>query len=253
MMLAPGKPQPTPGTRPLEVTPQRYPQDQGQPIYLAMSTAIAAIVVFGFSRTIDRALLHPASPRPPILFIHVALSIAWVLLLIVQTCFIRAKKVRWHRRLGIAGALVGIALPCAGIATAIVMTRFHAAEGGADGAAFLVVPFFDMLAFAVTFGWALRLRHWPQYHRRLMLLASCGLTVAAFARFPAWLMPDHCWYIAVDLLILFAIGWEWAVTGHVHPVYRYAIPILLAGQAMTMWVYLSSWGVWLSIAHAVLD
>jgi len=252
MMLATGQRESTRGSRSAQFPKEQYPQGR-QPIYLAMSTAIAAIVVFGFSQTIDHALLHPASPRPWILYVHAGLFTTWIFLLIVQSCFIRAKKVRWHRRLGMAGALIGVALPCAGIATAIVMTRFHAAEGQSDGAAFLVVSFFDMVAFAITFGWALGLRHRPQYHRRLMLLASCGLTVAAFARFPSWLMPNNCWYIGVDVLIVVAIAWEWAVTGRVHPVYRYSVPALLTGQALTMWVYLSSWGVWLSIAHAILD
>ena len=89
--------------------------------------------------------------------------------------------------------MLGGLLPLIGIATALTMTRLNRAESDADvdGEAFLIVSLFDMLAFAVIFGLAVYWRRRPEYHRRLMLMATCGLTVAAFARFPQWLVPSH--------------------------------------------------------------
>ena len=47
-----------------------------------MALLIAAIVAYGFGQTIESKLIHPPFPRPPILYVHVALFSAWVLLFI---------------------------------------------------------------------------------------------------------------------------------------------------------------------------
>lgn len=52
--------------------------------YFTMSLLVAAIVVWGFSRTIDANLFHPALPRPFLLWIHAAAFSAWVAFYIFQ-------------------------------------------------------------------------------------------------------------------------------------------------------------------------
>jgi hypothetical protein len=217
-----------------------------------MAIAIVLVVAFGFGRTVNEGLLHPPSPRPPILFLHAAVFTAWVLLFATQAVLVRFDRVGWHRGLGLAGVALGGLVPVVGIATALAMTRLHRAEGATGGEAFLIVSFFDMLAFAVTFGLAIWWRGRPEYHRRLMLMASCGLTVAAFARFPSWLMPDNAWYVGVDALIGAGVARDWIVLRSVHPVYQYGIPVLVLGQTTTMWIYLSGSPAWTAIAHSLL-
>jgi hypothetical protein len=112
----------------------------------------------------------------------------------------------------------------------------HATEGHVVSATSLIIPFFDMLAFSTSFGLAMRWRRRPEYHRRLMLIATCAITSAAFARFPSWLIPDNCFYLGVDGLILVAIAWEWIATHRIHPVYRFGLPALVIGQAVTMYI-----------------
>ena len=46
--------------------------------------AIAAIVVFGFSHSVDKALIRPARPANPILYLHLLLCVSWLALMIVQ-------------------------------------------------------------------------------------------------------------------------------------------------------------------------
>jgi len=65
------------------------------------------------------------------------------------------------------------------------------AQHGSAGENSLIVPIFDMFAFTVAFGLAVYWRESPEYHRRLVLIATCGLTVAAIARLPSWLVPDN--------------------------------------------------------------
>lgn len=231
-----------------KLSSSRGPRAEGN-FYLGVALAVAVVVVVGFGRTLNARLIHPSSPRPWILYLHVVLFTAWVLLFIAQAALVRLRRVPWHRRLGIAGIVLGGLMPMVGIVTAFVMTREHRALNfgriSNHDERFLIVSFFDMLAFAVTFGLAVYWRRRPEYHRRLMLMATCGLTVAAFARFPKWLMPDNWWYAGVDALILAGAVRDWMVMGRVHPVYLYGLPVLALGQAITMWIYLSGARGWM--------
>jgi hypothetical protein len=231
-------------------TPRRT-RSEGS-FYLGMALAVAFVVAYGFGPTANARLFHPRSPRPWILYVHVALFTAWVLLFIAQAALVRFRRVDWHRRLGLAGILIGGLMPPVGIATAIVMTRLNRAGRNTGGEAFLIVSFFDMLAFAVMFGLAIYWRRRPEYHRRLMLIASCGLTVAAFARFPSWLMPHNSWYFAVDALILAGVARDWIVMRGLNRAYLYGLPALVLGHAATIWIYLSRSPAWVAIAQALL-
>ena len=46
--------------------------------YFAMWLLAAAIVVWGFSHTVDQKLLHAAPPRPMLLWFHGVVFSAWV-------------------------------------------------------------------------------------------------------------------------------------------------------------------------------
>ena len=221
--------------------------------YLWVGLAVAVIVSFGFSRTVGAGLLHPSSPRPLILYMHAIMSTAWVLLFITQAALVRSRRVSWHRRIGLAGFALGCLMPIAGIETALTMTRLHIAEGNRKEESTLVVSFFDMLAFAVTFGLATYWRGRSEYHRRLMLIATCGLTVAAFARFPSWLMPHNAWYLGSDALILAGAARDWVLMRRVHPVYLYGLPALIVGQVTTMLIYVSGARTWVALAHKLLQ
>jgi hypothetical protein len=211
---------------------------RGSWVYFFVSITIVLMVAFGFGQTIDSALLHAKSPRPWILYVHIALFTAWIVLFAVQTALIRSKHVAWHRRLGMAGLALGATMPFVAIAAVFAMNRLHAAEGHFARPTSLVVPFFDMLAFTLSLGLGIRWRRRPDYHRRLMLLATCAITSAAFARFPVWLIPDNCFYLGVDGLILIAIAWEMIQSRNIHAVYRFGLPAFIAGQAATMYIFL---------------
>jgi hypothetical protein len=220
--------------------------------YLAIALAIAVVVAIGFGPTANARLFHPPSPRPLILHMHAMVFTVWVLLFIVQAALVRTHRLVWHRRLGVFGFVLGALVPVGGVATALIMTRLHRADGEMGGESFLIISLFDMLAFAVAFGLAMHWRRRPEYHRRLTLIASCGLTVAAFARFPSWLMPDNAWYVGVDMLIIAGAARDWFVMRRVHPVYMYGLPMLVLGQATAMWIYLSGAPAWVAIAQTLL-
>jgi hypothetical protein len=221
--------------------------------YFLMSLLVAVVVLYGFSRTVETGLIHPPSPRPVVLYLHAVIFTGWVVLFMVQCALVRTRNVKLHGRLGWFGVALGAAIPIVGIATAIAMGRLHVREGRTDAAQFLVIPFFDMVAFTVSFGLVFYWRRKPEFHRRLALIATCSLTAAAFGRFPSTLMPEHWFYAGVDFLILLGVVRDLIVMKRVHAVYLYALPVLAVGQAATIHVFVTGWPAWIRIAHALLN
>lgn len=219
--------------------------------YFTMALMMVAAVVYGFSHTVEANLLRPAIARPPILYLHVLTFVAWLGLFTAQSALVRSRRIRLHKQLGLFGAGLGAAVFAIGIATSLVMTRFHALNvvPGAPPPAFLIVPLNDMVAFAGTFGAAILLRRKPEYHRRLMLMATAALTAAGWGRFPE--IPAAMFYLGVDGLILLGVARDLIVIRSVHSAYLYALPAMIAGQIVAMTIVIRQPAWWLSIVHAI--
>jgi hypothetical protein len=219
--------------------------------YFGMSLLIAIIAMYGFGQTIDRNLIHPTIPRPFILYVHAPLFVAWVGVFIAQTSLVRSRNMRWHRRLGISAAVLGIFMVGSGIAVAIAMRKFDIANHLSKKPEFLSIPFSDMIVFAVLLALAVHWRRKPEIHRRLMLVATCALLDAALTRFP----PAHpFWmtYVGVDLIISFGLLRDLVVLRRVNPVYLYGLPALVAAQAVAilLYVYPPQW--WSAVCQALV-
>jgi hypothetical protein len=220
-----------------------------------MSLLIAAVVIYGFSHTVNQNLIHAAPPRPWLLWVHGTLFSAWVAFFIMQSGLVRSHNVPIHRRLGWFGAGLAVAMTVVGVATAIVMRRFDMRFEPADvagPAAFLIVPFWDITCFTVFFWLAVKWRRKPELHRRLMLIATCALTAAAWGRMPNQTFAFVWFYSGVDALILLGVVRDLIVMKRVHRVYWYALPALVVGQVFVMRTLLSGAAWWARIANAIL-
>jgi hypothetical protein len=220
--------------------------------YLGMSLLVAAVVAFGFGHTIGANLLHPDTPRPLILHLHAVVFSIWVVLFITQSALVRVSKVALHRRMGVVAAMLGGILPVLGVTTALAMHHWHD-QLNASGHASLSLPFNDMLTFSVAFGLAIRWRRRPEFHRRLMLIATCCLTSAAFARFPESMVPDNAFYACVDMLLLLGVLRDLVVNRHVHAVYRYGLPCMIVSQGIAQYLLLAAPAVWLVATHRIMQ
>ncbi|MGZ7099796.1 MAG: hypothetical protein ACXVJ8_15080 [Candidatus Angelobacter sp.] len=220
--------------------------------YFSMSLLVAAIVVAGFKRTVNDNLFHPAVPRPFILWIHAAAFAGWVIFFICQSTLVRVHKVRWHRSIGWFGAGLATVMVPLGIATAIIMARFDTVQLHQSGAdAFLSIPFYDMIAFGVSIALAIYWRTKPELHRRLIFIATCGLMDAAFGRY-AYLFDNNLFYPCLDLLIVLGVARDLLVDRRVHKVYLYALPLLIVGQSLALYMWRSNPSWWQRITHAIL-
>jgi len=221
--------------------------------YLFMSLLIVAVIVYGFSFTIDKNLIHPAVPRPWILYVHATIFSGWLVFFILQSTLVRLGGVQWHRRLGQFGVALGTLIPIIGVSTAVVMGRFNTVSLHAtDAESSLVIPLFDMVCFTSTFPLAVYWRKKPELHRRLMLVATCALTAAGFGRFPERILPPYLFYAGVDLLIVLGVARDLIVNRAVHRVYLFVLPPFILGQTIVTYIAFHNVPFWVRIAHAIL-
>lgn len=220
--------------------------------FFSMSLAMAGLVVWGFSHTIEANLFHAKPQRPLLLWMHGIAFAMWLVFFFLQSALVRVRKVSVHRFLGWFGAGLATVMVVLGFTVSIVMTRFDMSvlhEKGVDS--FLSIPFADMIVFGTCVALAIYWRTKPEYHRRLIFIASCMLMDAAIGRFDFW-YNHSIFYAGLDLLIVLGMMRDWMVEGRVHKVYLYALPpmILLQSLAVYTWRVNPVW--WQGITHTIL-
>jgi len=221
--------------------------------YFGMSLLIPAIVIYGFSHTVNENLFHPAVPRPTILWFHSAVFSCWVLFYLFQSALVRTRNVRLHRTTGWFGAALGAVIPVLGVATAVTMTRFKVHQLHQAGTAvFMLVPFLDVSCFATTLWLAVYWRKKPELHRRLVLMATCALTAAAFGRFPLNLMQETWFYAGVDALILLGVARDLVVNRSVNRVNAIGLPVFAVCQFAVIHTIITAPAWWVRIANAIV-
>lgn len=205
--------------------------------YFGMSYLVAAVVVYGFSHTIDHNLIHATPARPWLLWVHGILFTSWLVFFSLQSLLVRTRNVKVHRTLGWFGVAMGALITIVGLSTAIVMDRFDVALYHQPMARdFFVIQLLDMTSFTSAFWLAIYWRKKPEFHRRLMLIATCVLTAAAFSRFP-YVGPVWA-YVGVDSLVVLGVLRDVLVNARVHKVYRVALPALVVWQVAMVQILL---------------
>jgi hypothetical protein len=219
--------------------------------YFAMSLLIATIVVTGFSRTVNQNLFHPAIPRPFLLWIHASAFSGWICFYILQSALVRSHNVRLHRRLGWIGAGLGTLMVPLGFTIAIIMGRFDSRQLHQYDPTFLSIPFYDMVAFGTLFSLAIYWRRKPDLHRPLLFMATCCLLDAAFGRFD-FIFYHYLFFPCLDLVMLLGVIRDLMINRRVNAVYRYALPLLIVGQTITVYLWHGSPAWWLRTTRAIL-
>jgi hypothetical protein len=227
--------------------------------YTGMAIAMAFTVFVGFARTYYlRGYFGPATSVTggteigPLVHLHGILFTAWILLFIVQTGLIAARRAAVHRRLGLAGALLAVAMVIVGTKTAIAAAARGSAPPGLDPLVFLVVPLFDMLLFASFVAMALRRRRDKEAHKRLMLLAYVSIIVAGVARIPGVITLGPLGFFALSFLFaVVGMIYDRHSRGRVHPVYKWGMAVLVLSVPVRL--ALSSTSAWRSFAASLMN
>jgi uncharacterized membrane protein len=218
-------------------------------------------VVMGFKPAVmKRYTGHADYPAPLILKVHAVAFSAWLALLTAQIALIRSGRARVHMKLGLVGVALLPLMAISGFFSEVHSQRFYFAHPP-NSQAFFIIPIFDVIAFTVLAAPAFALRAKPATHKRLILLATTVIVGAAYGRWwgdgLAKAFGDGLGgmlintYTGTNLLLLFAVGYDWITRRRLHPVYEIAVPAIVAGEIATTFIYHSP--LWLPIARLAID
>jgi len=190
--------------------------------YMAMILAMIAAMLLGFARTFFLRPLFPGFPSPPetIFYLHGALYVGWMGLLLVQGSLISAGNTALHMRLGkIAFGLVPL-MVIVGIYAALVAARRPSGFVGIPlpPLQFLTVVLGDMVMFPLFAGLALAYRRQPQVHKRFILLACIVFMDPSIGRWPFAFIAENAmasFWIKCLFLVPMAI-WDVTTLRRIH-------------------------------------
>jgi hypothetical protein len=220
---------------------------------------IWAAILTGFVPEIVRHYAKGAPPQPLMVRLHGTAFVGWLVLLTTQVLLIRNRKVRLHRRVGMAGAALAVLMVVLGLAASFVTQNRDLGTPRADPG-FLSVQLIDMIEFGGLVIAAISARNQPAAHKRLILLATLSLVDAGFARFMATplfaLLGDGAWQFWVSLFsgnaaLIVGIGaYDWITRRRLLPAYVFGTLWIFTGQITASWLYYNP--AWKSLATTII-
>jgi len=155
--------------------------------FVGFSVMAACTVFAGFSPTF---YLRPAGARPlsAAIVLHAVVFTSWIVLMLAQTLLIASRRTNVHRRLGVVGGLLALAMLVLGVTTAVAAARRGyvpgANSGMTDALGGFIIPLRDITLFITFVAGGLYYRADGATHKRLMMLATINLLPAALGRLP---------------------------------------------------------------------
>jgi hypothetical protein len=187
-----------------------------------------------------------------LLWFHGAAFTAWIGLYIAQSALVRLHRVSVHRALGWFGAALAASMVISGFLVSVVMMRFDITVLHLKTVApFLSILWCYMIVFGACMALAIYVRKRPEYHRRLVFIASCQLMQAAFVRLH-YIGIHDLFFPALDVLILAGILRDLLVDGRVNRVYRFGFPAVIVLQALATCLQLANPSWWRGATQAIL-
>ncbi|MDE2485994.1 MAG: hypothetical protein KGO51_01225 [Alphaproteobacteria bacterium] len=233
--------------------------------YVSMAGACALIAFGSFAETYWLQLPAGTFVGAPIIHVHAVLFSGWTLLLLSQTVLVANGRLEHHRAWGLAGVALASAMVWVGLATAVYGLKEGLARGHGDGArAFLIVPVTAIGMFAAFFAAAIANLARPEWHKRLIMVASVTILQAAVARLifvlktgggpgqrPGLGSPTVAQALGpallVELLLFAGVAYDWRTRGRPHPAYLIGIAITAAVAVLR--IPASETTAWRSIAE----
>ena len=187
--------------------------------FFALTTALMLLTVaIGFGPTYYFAGAWRAPLPSRIIHVHGALFSSWILMLVVQTSLVSAKRVDIHRRLGIAGFIIALAMIIVGPIAATDSLVRGGRIAGRDVQAFYLIPLTDILIFGSMIIAAWRARRDSAAHKRYIYIATTSLLIAAIARWHVPFIfrnPFHAG-LASDVFLVALVAYDLWSTRRIH-------------------------------------
>lgn len=214
-----------------------WARDRATIFYLGIGLMGLAVVGLGFGVTYALPMARGSFLAPWYVHLHGASALCWILLLIGQAGFVRGSRTPLHRRWGSWGLVIAVTIWASGIATATWAAGRVIAEFGSVATSGLAGTATGLTLFLLLVGGAIAMRRRPDWHKRLILLATIQLLWPAFFRLrhllPMVPRPEISLALVLAYLpILVAIVRDQRRYGKIHPVWLYLGPALVIEQSL---------------------
>jgi hypothetical protein len=188
----------------------------------------------------------------PLVHVHAIAFSAWMLLFVAQTALIATHRVAWHRKLGIGGALLAVAMVVLGLMVAVEGSRLGHRPPMVEKYTFLIIPMANALLFGVFVVMGIANRSRSASHKRYMLLATMALLTPAIVRLHLPVVPEGPigGFIVNDAFIIAAWTWDWLSNGRIHRVLLWGGVAFIASQPLRIWFAQSD--LWRSFAAGLI-
>jgi hypothetical protein len=209
---------------------------------------VTALAVFvGFADTYYLKTVYGTPPISPLLHLHGLVFSTWLVLLVVQTSLVAARRTDVHRRLGVFGAVLAAVMVPLALAVSIDMGRRGSAPPGVPPLSFMTVPFATAIVFPMLIGSALVWRRRADIHKRLMLIGTLELVPAGVARWPGLETGGPLAYFGLtDLLVVAIVVYDIATRGRPHQATVLGGLLLVSSQVLR--IVISGTDAWLTFA-----
>lgn len=199
--------------------------------FVWIAVAMLVVIAVGFGKSFYLRPVSGGAPLPTYLVVHGITMTAWYLLFLVQAAFVVAGRVDLHRRLGIAGAVLAMAVVVTGVQVHLnFIPRLQAAgvvfgpEDMARSIGFALAGIASLLPFVVLIALAVWLRKRAAVHKRLMFWAMVWTLGPAFTNNRPLgqlldpLVAPYLPFFPADLVWLVALlAYDWTTTRRIHP------------------------------------
>lgn len=229
--------------------------------FSGMAVLLLATVFAGFAPTyylLDQ--LHGTlasgqsggSNLTPLVHVHAIAFSAWMLLFVAQTTLISTNRVSWHRKLGIVGALLAVAMVVLGLMVAVEGSRLGHRPPEVEKYTFLIIPIVNVLMFGAFVAAGIGNRSRSASHKRYMLLATITLLTPAIVRMHLPVVPAGPigGFIVTDMFFLAAWAWDWLSNGRIHTVLLWGGVLSIASQPLR--ILFAQTDIWRSFAAGLI-
>jgi len=222
--------------------------------FTAMAVASIVTVFAGFAPSyyLKTVLGGPGVfGRPglsPLLHLHGFIFTSWLVVFLIQTRLVAARRIALHRQLGYASLVLAAAMVAVGFSAAVdAARRGSSPPGGPPPLAFMIIPMADLAIFATLVGAAVWFRRRGDVHKRLMLMSTIAILTPAIARLPGVLAFGPLAFFALtDAFAVVCLVYDRVTRGQVHPAFWWGAGLLLASQIARL--ALSGTATWLALA-----
>lgn len=218
--------------------------------YVGAAVFVILLNIAGFLPSLVDQSRRVAEPTL-LVAVHGALAGAWLLLFLTQAILVTTRRMTLHRRLGVAGPFMAVAMIAVGTLTVVDLARRghdlsgdlarvavppgSPALGGEEFAVGIFPPLLGVANFGILTGLGLWFRKRPAVHKRLMLLALGPLVAPPLIHLSGHLIgrwPDlyspltFAIPIVANALLFGPAVHDKLSSGRVHPISLW-VPVLL--------------------------